>query len=315
MIEQYVDAVTKTLPERDRGEVAKEVRNMISELVQAMPANLTEQQKLINVLEKLGDPLLLADQYRGYRQYLIGPKYYQLYLSVLKIVLMAVFLGISIATIVGAFSNQLPLQLISDYLGNLFEALLQGAAWVTIIFAIMEHNQAPMEANSWKVSDLKPVTNHKAKIGFSEPVFGIVFAIIGFILLYFRADVFATYFMKDNIMIKMPIFGAGLLAQHWLLIAILVVTLVKEGLKLLWGSWQLSSALINSGLTVLNSYLLIRLLTADIFNHQLGQLIVQESGLTFPNFNQSVVVLITFITVLDILTVLYKALRYGKTTG
>ncbi len=48
------------------------------------------------MLTDLGDPKKFANQYRDKERYLIGPKYFEKYVMVMKIVMLSIFIGLSL---------------------------------------------------------------------------------------------------------------------------------------------------------------------------------------------------------------------------
>ena len=94
MIERYIHAVTRELPEKSRKDTAEELRVLINYRLEKADKSLSEEEKINIVLKELGDPRKMADRFRGKERYLIGPKYFYKYLFVLKIVVLSIIIGI-----------------------------------------------------------------------------------------------------------------------------------------------------------------------------------------------------------------------------
>ncbi|MDF2536663.1 MAG: hypothetical protein K0R18_2825, partial [Bacillales bacterium] len=77
-----VAKVTKRLPEAQREDVAKELRGNIEDMLSDNPS----QHEIEGVLIELGEPSKLATEFRGKKRYLIGPEHFDQYISILKIV-------------------------------------------------------------------------------------------------------------------------------------------------------------------------------------------------------------------------------------
>jgi len=95
LIDRYVHAVAQYLPKDTRDDVLKELRTNIEDM---LPENYTEKD-VYKILEGLGSPLELANEYNPKKRYLIGPGYYDKYLLILKMVVgicIAVSIGIAI---------------------------------------------------------------------------------------------------------------------------------------------------------------------------------------------------------------------------
>jgi uncharacterized membrane protein len=64
-LERYIYAVTKKLPEKQRGDIEKELRSLIGDmLADRVGENEASSDDMEAVLIELGNPNELADQYR-----------------------------------------------------------------------------------------------------------------------------------------------------------------------------------------------------------------------------------------------------------
>lgn len=73
MIERYIYEVVRRVPSEAREEIRMEIGALIEDMQNG------EGLSVQAVLEKLGDPAVFARRYRGDRDYLIGPEYYDDY--------------------------------------------------------------------------------------------------------------------------------------------------------------------------------------------------------------------------------------------
>ena len=93
------------------------------------------------ILQEYGPPRKVAATYQSH-PYLIGPRMFPTYTLVLKIVLFAVTLGLSIATIVSLIgtSYDLPrtVEGMGEFAAGLVSALVAAFGNVTLVFAILE---------------------------------------------------------------------------------------------------------------------------------------------------------------------------------
>lgn len=83
LIEIYIHEVTRRLPEQTREDIALELRSTIEDMLPDDP----DEQEVKAVLAKLGNPAVLASEYRDQPMHLIGPRYYELYLTLLKMII------------------------------------------------------------------------------------------------------------------------------------------------------------------------------------------------------------------------------------
>ncbi|MEH7274964.1 HAAS signaling domain-containing protein, partial [Neobacillus vireti] len=83
LIELYIQEVTRRLPEKSRADIALELRSTIEDM---LPDDFSEED-VKDVLKKMGNPVLLASGYLDRPLHLIGPRYYDIYINLLKMIL------------------------------------------------------------------------------------------------------------------------------------------------------------------------------------------------------------------------------------
>ena len=81
LIDKYIQEVTRRLPEKNRKDIALELRSTIEDM---LPKQYSEEE-VKEVLKELGNPAILANGYNDRPMYLIGPRYYEMYIIILKI--------------------------------------------------------------------------------------------------------------------------------------------------------------------------------------------------------------------------------------
>lgn len=209
IIERYIYAVTKELPESSKEDVAKELRANIEDM---LPEHY-EEKDVINVLQELGNPWKLAEEYQPNQRYLIGPAYYGKYISVLKLVL-SIFLPIMVlVTFLGLlFSNPelnvttdlsiIIQQVITNGIGVVIEAGLQVALWVTLVFVVLERKlleKSPVKGliksndENWSIKDLPHLAPDNKKIKRSSTISSMCWMILTASVLYFQPQLIAIY--------------------------------------------------------------------------------------------------------------------------
>lgn len=203
MIDRYVYAATERLPEDTRGDVSLELRANIEDM---LPENPTEND-VRAVLEKLGSPTNLADEYSQRKRYLIGPTLYDGYFSVLKLVIYIVTIVFACITSLewalnppfsGKFS-QMSIRFFLDLLITPFQGILQGFLWVTIGFAILERSginegKIPFIKKKWSPDDLEAIpVSKKRKISRIETGFSMFCTVFFTSLVYFQSQLIGLY--------------------------------------------------------------------------------------------------------------------------
>lgn len=257
LLNRYVYDVTRRLPEKQRAEIDKELRGLISDmLVERLGEAEPSRGDVEAVLMELGNPADLADNYRGTRRYLIGPDYFDRYASILKLVAGAVFLGISIALAVSYAVNP-PDSIVtafSRYLSSVLGAMLQVFAWVTGGFAIAEYNREDAgkaaARETWSVAKLPELPAKAATIKRVDPLINIGFNVVFIAILNFAPELLGSISISDGqVSYLVPLFQLDVLRSALPVInALFALSIFKECYKIYVGKWTRGLALCNAAL-------------------------------------------------------------------
>jgi hypothetical protein len=188
LIERYIHAVTEQLPEGMKDDVGKELRGNIEDM---LPEQYTEDD-VKSVLEELGNPWKIAEEYQPKPRYLIGPTLYGKYFTVLKLVVGIVMTVLAAITIIGWVFMPATVGIIpTNYIDMLIELIvslinggLQAALWVTLVFVVIERRGSGKseglsgKEEVWSVRDLPQLPVQSKKI----PRSGTIVSIIGTLL-------------------------------------------------------------------------------------------------------------------------------------
>lgn len=285
MIDRYVYAVTHHLPAAQRGDIEKELRSLIDDMLQEHPAGpaaaaaapgataagfgaadsvagaaapggpapaagkaAADSAAVEAVLLELGDPKRLADNYRGTRRYVIGPAYFDLYGLVLRIVLIAVAFGITLAMgiefAVGPAGGVG--QALSAWWNAVYQGLLGAFAWVTLIFYLNERYNDKAEAamtahaKAWRPRDLQPLPSKASLLQRSDPIAAIVFTLLFMIWLNINPDIIGAYFQDGSQMVHVPLLNPATIRAYlpWI-DGVWIVSLLVEAARLIVGRWTI----------------------------------------------------------------------------
>ena len=329
LINRYIYAVTKSFSEKQREEIEKELRANIEDMIEQDQGSEAYEEKVKKVLLELGDPELLADEYRGTKRYLIGPQYYQTYLLVLKIVMGAVFGGICIALFIESFSqaNENISNIAVHYFSSIFSGVLQAFAFTTIAFMIAErrgiyNNNWNVKKNNWDLTMLPTVPDKKAVISLSETIFSIIFSTIFYTILIsivFNApDIIAAYITNGNETAIIPLFNLEVLQGYKILfIIIFVLSILGKILNLYYRRWVLELSIIHVVLTVISTALVLVMFSDNsIWNPSFALDLTKHMNLTFDfvslweRIKNWLIVIIILSGSIEIISVLFKGIRY-----
>ncbi len=330
LINRYVYAVTRSFARKQREDIEKELRANIEDMVEQDEGLESYEQKVEKVLLELGDPRALADGYRGSQSYLIGPRYYETYIMILKIVFGAVFIGISIATFIGGLftAGGYAGKIAADYFAMLFSGIVQAFAWTTISFVIVERsgmklNEDTAGKSKWSPSQLPEVPDKKAVIPLSDSIFSIIFSTIFYttfiVLLYSAPGLFAAYISHGGEMAVVPIFNPEVLQGYRILfIGVFVLSILREMLKLYYRRWLLKLSVLHVALTIASTALALVIFTdSSIWNADFPAEVVKYANMTydFPALWEKIkswfVAVIVLAGAIEITTALYKGIRYN----
>lgn len=159
LIERYLQAVKFALPQAQRDDIIKELRDSILSQIEDREAelgrSLTEQEQ-VDLLKKMGSPMHLASRYRK-QQYLIGATMFPIYWKVLKASLGLAVLVLAAGSIATAAAGKT----LTESLGVFFRipgVALMVFAWITLSFSALEFFGARMQVKDcWNPRHLPPL--------------------------------------------------------------------------------------------------------------------------------------------------------------
>lgn len=294
-IEKYIYEVLRHIPVAQKNDIEKEIRGMIAELMQEQvekhSGSLSDDPDLLNtaseddikkVLETLGDPRELARQYRGNPGYVIGPALYDTYWLVVKIVLLAVGIGLVVAkSIQIVVDRQMDgWDILVSYLG-IAQGLISAFAMVTLIFISIEHfggdelsEKFRAEKRVWKLGDLPEIPQDKLRIKRGDPIASVVFTIIFLVIINVYPQLFGFYQQTGTGVNVIGFLGdAFRFFLVWINLA-LIFGLILEAVKIAYGRWTF--------------FLVAGSLVQNVFSLIVGILLVRHPSFINPGFISAV---------------------------
>jgi len=260
LLERYLQAVRKYLPwtlSRARQEdILAELRANLESQLEEREADLGRkltEGEMIDWLKQLGSPMHVAARYQP-TQYLIGPVLFPMYLYVLRLAALWAFVA-------GAVVNGILVATGTPNAGTIAEAIfvrgpgaaLTAAAWVTLIFAVLEFIKSSYPhllpeldgiTTEWSPSKLPPLES-AGKPGRKQPSYAQAVAevIFGWLFLFWFLLVPKHPFLM---------FGPGAIYFHtgpftiapvwwtfyWVVIALNFVQVTWNTIDLLSGAWR-----------------------------------------------------------------------------
>ena len=278
LIDRYIGEVARRLPAKEREEVGQELRSTLEDL---LPDGYSEQEER-ELLMEFGDPARLAGKYRSQPSYLIGPRFFDLYVTLLKIVIpivLTVVLVVLVITTIFSGAGEASIGsviggLIGDAISAVFDVVIGVFFWMTLVFAIVEWvdrsnrkaGKSPIvfPDKGWTPKDLTEtpeLTPKMRTIPRSEPALDLIWTAI-WVSVYFNADKLVGIYGEgsDGLQLLTPAFTQSVLMSFWPLVVLVVVLQVGlDFLKWTRGQWDFALATLNlvvNTLSVLAFYLI-----------------------------------------------------------
>lgn len=318
IIERYIYDVIRRLPENDRSDVERELRAGIADMLSDQPT----ESETAQVLENLGNPFKLAEQYRVNPRYLISPAIFENYIAALKIIIPVAASIMGLLGLVFYFNEGIPVSFAGAVTGMLSGALSGSISvlfTVTIGFALADYFQFRSASRKWSISDLPELpAETSVRIKRSETVTGMLFSVV------FIACAFAV--MRNPQLIgwystetaPVPLFISEALSRFipWLIL-VSIISLVISFIKLIFGRWNYMLAMINSLYGLFSAAVLLLFMSgAEIFHLDFLTKVSQVLSITIQQMESysriSLIGLVSFIIILialDIAAGWYKAYK------
>ncbi len=278
MTDRYVWAVSRQLPAETGPDVARELRVTLAEAVEdrvAAGADPDEAERA--AVAELGDPDVLAREYGGRPDHLIGPSLYPSWVRLAKL-LLTVVLPIAVAATVG-------LQLLTDD-RSVWAVLGSGAGlavnlvvhllfWSALVFAVVERHGSPAERDSlvseWGPDDLADPDAPWRRAGFLDLAGDVVFGVaVTLLVLWQLAGVGA-----HGVQVLDPDLAPGWkVVVVGLLVAEVAVTVGVWAL----GRWSIPLSVLHALINAVLAVVLVLLLVRGVLLTDLPQVLGQKFG-------------------------------------
>lgn len=313
LIDLYINAVIAKLPQERKADAAEELRAKINGMLPADPS----EEDVRKVLQDLGDPQLQAKNYDTRQRYLIGPDYYDNYISILKLVIGILITVMALVTVLTWIISP-PDGGIVQFFTDLFTAMLggavQAATWVTVIFVIMERSKVaipPIQAHGWTVDDLSKDKSKGVMIKRSDVFVSIFFTITFTAILYFRPELLSFYYRSGGSYAIVPIFDLERLQDFMpLIIIIALLELVISIWKIINRRWNLSLAIANAvRYSVGMVFWLVMLWNRAIINPDFASEVSQHTRFSAASIDRSLEITVWVIIAATVVSWISESIR------
>lgn len=320
LIERYVYAVTRHLPVKMRKDVETELKSLISDMLEERCGDaIPDERQMKAVLNELGTPTELAEKYSpDHEKALISAPYYIKYKFIMKIVLLAAALGLTLTGVITFFTETGTTWYVSGtrWVGTLFTGLVMAFGIVTIIFAVLERKGIALDLDNG-LDNLPTVPQKQERISVWEPVGGILFTVVFTVVFLAYPQILGIHLGDSGEWT--PVFNISLLRSMWyVIIAMAVLGIGQEIYRIYVGRYTKKLALVTAvtnGLSAVLTYVFFR--NQEIMNSQfLAEFQNLLTGNTdaaakvLTNLNLLFIAVVIFALVIDLITVTAKAYKY-----
>ena len=168
LIDRYLYAVGDELPRTQRDDITRELRTLIEDKLEERShgqAQTPDVALTAVVLEEIGEPAVVARRYDIRPQYLVGPRYYPVFLRIVKAGLGIVAVVVVLTTLLssaagsGGAAPEFGLATLASMVGRYIQIAIGLFAWVVLVLAIFERIQSRRlpPARLWHARDLPAV--------------------------------------------------------------------------------------------------------------------------------------------------------------
>lgn len=294
LIDRYVTEVgRRLLLVKGRKDIEKELRSTLEDMLEERAQKTGEpadEAMELELLKEYGAPHKVAQTYNPH-PYLIGPRIYPFFTFILKIVLAAVALGLSIATIM-QIASQSPLTAaelltaIGKGILNIVSAGIAAFGNLALVFALIER-YAPSsefkmdEDQKWDPASLKKEPEPD-DVKIWEPILAIVFTFIAISIFNFNPQLIGFYYLQGNEWQVLPILSDAFFRWLPLLNIVWVAEIILNGMLLRSGKWTTGTRLFSVGTKLVQIFIIAMLLMGPSILALTPEMLT-EGGITDPD--------------------------------
>lgn len=180
LVERYLAAIARELPETQRDDIVAELRDLLLSQLEEKEAELGRPLAAAEteaVLKDFGHPLTVAFRYRRFQR-LIGPEVFPFYLQAMKVCATLMVILQLIVMAVRLARGDGPWDAVADLFDRLFFSLIWVVGAVTLVFTLIDHSQGARPFSRWRPRSLPPAYLKRSKGAveiFFDAVVDIVF--------------------------------------------------------------------------------------------------------------------------------------------
>jgi len=259
LLDRYISAVGSKIWGKNRKDIESELRSILLDaLDEKTESREATEEDVAELLRDFGHPSEVAGRYNLDKKYIIGPELYDLYMLIIKIVCIAVPIGLTIGILVDIMQSQ---QLIDNLFWEIFlivpkcfSALVSAVGLITIIFgliektAVIKQEDLSLTNKDWDPRKLPEAVREHDEVKRYSKIIGILWIVLVLIILNFFSDKIGVYYGSGTGRgwSFVPIFSQGVLSKFVPLWSIsLVMKLVLNMVLIKEGRWKKKTRIYN----------------------------------------------------------------------
>ena len=275
LIDKYIAEVGKHLPRKNRTDIEAEIRSTLEDMLDERKTaeGPAEEATVMALLKEYGSPREVAATYKTH-QYLIGPRLFPIFETVIKIVLAvvagALLIGLAVSLAKTGLTGPEFVSSIGEWFGGLIGGLIAAFGNVVLVFAILERTQAAnefeKEFKEWDPKELKSEPDPD-QIDRPDHIATIIFTFLGLAILNLYPNLLAIRYLNDGTWVSIPVLTEAFFRfLPWINILSLV-QIVFHGFMLGQRMWTPVTRLLGIVVDIAGMILAIVLLrTPGVFN-------------------------------------------------
>ena len=249
MIANYLYTIGKHLSPQTRDEVLKDIEvNLYDYLEENFGKKEYSDEELEAAIRSMGHPRKVAEAYMGHPRGLIGPAYIDTYWLVIKIALIGVAVGLTVANIINLSGFKNGMDLFLAIFSQIWQASFTAIGIVTLIFAAVQHYR-PEESiekdETWSLKILEKVVEPQQKIKIFDVIVETFFLFLGLVFINQSSSFVST---SENIFV---FFNKAAFEPYLLWINLILITRLAMNIYLLIRrKWEPTTRILSTLLTV-----------------------------------------------------------------
>jgi hypothetical protein len=213
LIDKYIAEVGKYLPRKNRADIEAEIRSTLEDMLDERKQvnGLEDEATVLALLKEYGSPRDVAATYKP-QQYLIGPRLFPIFETVLRIVLIVVasasLIGLAVSLVKTNLTGPEFIAAIGQWIGGLISGLIAAFGNIALVFAILERtqlgNKFEKEFKEWDPKELKEEPGPD-QMDLADHIAAIIFTVLGLVVLNIYPNILSIRYSSGGEWITIPI--------------------------------------------------------------------------------------------------------------